>query len=194
MKSRRLILSVLSALLLFGTSALSGQHRSKNHHHPDEGNSVNAQLTGFDEVPAIVTTGSGDFSATIDDTGQTITFTLTFSNLEGTTTASHIDVAQPDVIGGISAFLCGGGSKPACPASGTVTGTIVAADVIGPAAQGIAPGAFAKLVQAIDAGKTYVNVLSTQFPAGEIRGQIISGHGDNQGGDIKSQNRAARKH
>ena len=39
--------------------------------------------------------------------------------------------------GGVSAFLCGGGGKPAC-AGGVATGEIVAANVLGPAAQGIA--------------------------------------------------------
>lgn len=179
MKLHRFLVGVLAALLLLGTSTLSKQHQSKSKKNKEaEAKKVSAHLIGFNEVPANVTPASGDFSATIDETAQTITFTLTFTGLEGTTTASHIHVAQPDVSGGISAFLCGGGSKPACPASGTVTGTIVAADVIGPNPQGVEPGAFAKLVQAIEAGKAYVNVHSSRFPAGEIRGQINPGEGD----------------
>ena len=77
-----------------------------------------------------------------------------------------------NIAGGISAFLCGGGSKPPCPQSGTVTGTITAADVIGPAAQGIEPGAMAELIRAMRAGETYANVHSSKFPGGEIRAQI----------------------
>jgi hypothetical protein len=69
-------------------------------------------------------------------------------------------------------FLCGGGGKPACPASGTVTGTLVAADVVGPTGQGIAAGEFAELVSAIRAGATYVNVHTSTFPGGEIRAQL----------------------
>jgi hypothetical protein len=45
--------------------------------------------------------------------------------------------------------------------------------VIGPAAQGIAAGQFAEFVSAMRAGKTYVNVHSTKFPAGEIRAQLV---------------------
>jgi len=63
-------------------------------------------------------------------------------------------------------------SAPACPASGKVTGTVTATDVIGPAAQGIAPGEFAEALRALRAGMTYANVHSTKFPGGEIRGQI----------------------
>jgi hypothetical protein len=179
MKLDRLLFAVLSALLLLGTTTMSKQHQSKpKMSQGAEAKNVSARLIGFDETPANVTPASGDFSATIDDTAQTITYTLTFTGLEGTTTASHIHVAQPDVAGGISAFLCGGGSKPACPGSGTVTGTIVAADVIGPVPQGVNPGDFAKLIQAIEAGKAYVNVHSSRFPGGEIRGQIKPGEGD----------------
>jgi len=184
MKFHRFLLAVLSALLLFGTAALSSQHQTKSKKsHEAEAKNVHARLIGFEEVPANVTPATGTFSATIDETAKTITFTLTFSGLEGTTTVAHIHVGQFDVVGGVSAFLCGGGSKPACPASGTVTGTIVAADVIGPVPQGVNAGDFDKLVQAIEAGKAYANVHSSRFPNGEIRGQIKPGEGEDDNDD-----------
>ena len=86
--------------------------------------------------------------------------------------AAHIHLGQKNVAGGVSVFLCGG-AKPACPGtSGTVTGTRTAADVVGPAGQGIAAGEFAELVAAMQAGFTYVNIHNAMFPSGEIRGQI----------------------
>jgi len=107
MKFHRLLLAVLSALLLFGTAALSSQHPTKSKKsHEAESKNVHARLIGFEEVPANVTPATGDFSATIDDTAKTITFTLTFSGLEGTTTMSDIHVGQFDVAGGVAAFLC----------------------------------------------------------------------------------------
>ena len=107
-----------------------------------------------------------------------IDYTLSYSDLEAPALVAHIHFGNRFTSGGISAFLCGGGGKPACPTpGGTVTGTIMAADVIGPAAQGIAPGEFAELIRAIRAGVTYVNVHSTKFPADEIRGQV---NDDNQ--------------
>jgi hypothetical protein len=42
-------------------------------------------------------------------------------------------------------------------------------------AQGLEPGEFDELVDAIRAGVTYVNVHTTKFPGGEIRGQIGPG-------------------
>jgi hypothetical protein len=58
-----------------------------------------------------------------------------------------------------------------------VTGVITPANIIGPAAQGIAPSVdgveeFDELVDAIRSGVTYANVHSTKFPGGEIRGQV----------------------
>jgi hypothetical protein len=44
--------------------------------------------------------------------------------------------------------------------------------VVGPTAQGIAPGEFAELVQAIRARAAYANIHTTAFPAGEIRDQV----------------------
>jgi CHRD domain len=123
---------------------------------------------------------TGSFEATIDDAASQIDFTLTFADLEAPVLFAHIHFGQRGVNGGVAAFLCGGGGKPACPQSGAVTGTIVPADVVGPAGQGIAAGEFDELVAAIRAGRTYANVHSTKFPAGEVRGQI---NDDNQRDD-----------
>ena len=38
--------------------------------------------------------------------------------------------------------------------------------------QGIAPGQLNELIAAIRAGVAYVNVHSTKFPGGEVRGQL----------------------
>ena len=58
------------------------------------------------------------------------------------------------------------------PADGTVSRTATAADIIGPAGQGIEPGSFAELASALRAGAAYANVHSTKWPGGEIRAQI----------------------
>src|SRR6266550_69043 len=137
-------------------------------------------LTGYQEAtPAgVSSTASGTFSATIDEdaTPPNITYTLTYVGLSGPALFSHIHFGNRYDSGGVAAFLCGGSTKPACPAGttteATVTGTIIPSDVMGPASQGIGPGEFGKLVDAIRSGVTYVNVHSPAFPQGEIRGQI----------------------
>ena len=114
--------------------------------------------------------------ATLDD--DELSYELSYSGIEGgTAVAAHIHFGQRSVNGGVSAFLCGGGDKPPCPATaGTVTGVIDPADVIGPAGQGIAPGEFDELISAMRAGLTYANVHSDpMYLGGEIRGQIKRG-------------------
>ena len=134
------------------------------------------QLTGYQETPGVWSTGTGSFKAEIDDNAQAITFELTYSGLSAPALASHIHFGNRFIAGGVSAFLCGGDTKPPCPpgttTEATVTGTIIPSDVIGPAAQGIAPGQFDRLVKAIRDGMTYANIHTSNFPAGEIRAQI----------------------
>jgi hypothetical protein len=55
---------------------------------------------------------------------------------------------------------------------------ITATNVIGPLLQGIEAGALSELLDGLRAGKTYVNVHSTKWPAGEIRSQITHEGGD----------------
>jgi CHRD domain len=133
-------------------------------------------LTGYQEAATqpISTTGTGSFEASLNDAGDEISYTLAYSDLEGgAVTAAHIHFGQRAINGGVIAFLCGGSTKPACPASpATVTGTITSADIIGPNAQGIEPGSFAEAVRALRAGMVYANVHTTRWPSGEIRGQI----------------------
>jgi len=140
----------------------------------DEGTRLRADLVGTQEVPAIFTAGSAEFTARVLDNDSRIEFTLTYANLSGPPAVAHVHFGQRSVNGGVSFFLCGGGGKPPCPASasGTVTGTVIATDVLGPVAQGIAPGDLAAILEMIRAGFGYANMHTARWPGGEIRGQI----------------------
>jgi hypothetical protein len=146
-----------------------------------KGNLKSKRMSGYLEVPSVSTRGKGTIETRIRD-GSRIDYKLTYSGLSGNPSAAHVHFAQPSVNGGVVAFLCGGGGKPACPAStsGTVSGTIVAADIQALTAQGIAAGEFAEVAAAMKAGFTYANIHTALFPGGEVRGQISPG-GD--GGD-----------
>jgi hypothetical protein len=142
------------------------------------GNDFKERLTGYEEVPALSTSGHGTFRASIRDNRTAIRYRLSYAGLEARPLQAHIHLGQRGVNAGVIVFLCDNtgagpaGTKP-CPApSGTVTGTLRAADVIGPAAQGIAPGEFGELVRAIRAGATYANVHTEKYQGGEIRAQL----------------------
>src|SRR3954452_1579415 len=187
MGRKRIHLFVIGALAvaLVGSSiALADGGGGKKGHGKGNGSgNLSARLNGYQETPSINTTGSGRFTATLSN--SQITYRLDFSNLSGPPTMAHIHFAQRHVAGGIVAWLCGGGSKPACPTStsGSVTGTIVPADVLALPAQGFNVGDFAALVRAIRANATYANMHTAKFPSGEIRGQIKGGGGHDEDDD-----------
>jgi CHRD domain len=139
-----------------------------------EKNHLSARLNGLQEVatPTAITNGTGTFTATLND-DSTLTYTLTYANLSSKVLQSHIHSPPP--------------GTPACPDdathSGTVSRTVSAADVIGPAAQGVGAGDFADVVRAIASHVTYANVHTSNFPAGEIRGQIRQ-HGDDDDDEL----------
>ena len=160
----------------------------------DDGVDLRATLRGFQEVPPTSTTASGSFKGEISNDGTTITYSLSYSGLEGEVRQAHIHFGQRHVNGGIFVFLCQTATTPdpaqqapPCVQSGTVSGTITKANVVPIVAQGIdstpptgtTDAEFAGLVKAIRAGVTYANVhsanaggVATRFNSGEIRGQI----------------------
>jgi hypothetical protein len=176
-----LALLVAAAALSLGAVALADGG--------DGGNRFTAHLDGYNEIvggPGPSSTGSvstlarGVFRARLRKNPDRLDFELTYSGIEGgTVSQAHPHFAQRHVGGGINGFLCGGPKPPCPPTAGTVTGTWTAADVIGPADQGIQAGAFDEFVRALRAGAVYVNVHSTpSYPEGEIRGQVRAGGGD----------------
>lgn len=173
---------LLVAVVAIGALGIAAVALATGSHNKGEGKSFFARLDGYNEVVggpgpgtgSVSTLAHGTFRAKLRKDPDRLEFELTYSGIEGgTVSVSHPHFAQRHVGGGIFGFFCGG-PKPPCPTpSGTVTGTWTAADVIGPADQGVQPGAFDEFVRALRAGAVYVNVHSTpSYPEGEIRGQV----------------------
>ena len=173
MKGLRIRLAVGVAVVIAGGSAAVAVATDRF--------GLKTDLSGYQEVPAISTDGSGTFRAAVNRRSE-IKWELTFGRLTSPALQAHIHFGQLSVNGGISVFLCtnlgnGPAGTQACPPQGgRISGTIKPADVVGPGAppgdQGIEPGSFAELVRAIQAGATYANVHTDRFKGGEIRGQI----------------------
>jgi len=136
---------------------------------------------GAGETGAILSAGTASLKLDLDRTNQTVKFTLTFSGLSSAVTQSHIHFGKVHTAGGVMVFFCSNlatapaGVQP-CPAGGgTVTGTITAANVLALAGQNVTAGDFTALVDALDSNTAYANIHTTNFPAGEIRGEIHHG-------------------
>ena len=142
-----------------------------------------ATLIGAEEVPPINTTGTGAFQMSIQQ--GTVTFEVIWAGLTAPAEVAHLHFAPTKVSGGVMIFLCGGGNQPDCPATteGTITGTITAANVTGPIAQGIAAGDLDSALEAVREGLSYVNIHGDTFPSGEIRGEVRRGAGHGRSRD-----------
>jgi hypothetical protein len=173
--------TIVVAALLIGILAsvslsIVAESRHRKHHHQ----SFRAELDGFQEVASVFSNAHGTLiaRATADD----IDYELTYSGLQSNVTQIHLHFGQSGANGGVVAFLCQTAEFPdptgralTCPQSGTLRGTLTAANVIEVEGQAIGAGEFAKLVAALRAGVIYVNVhttLAAELERGEIRGQI----------------------
>ena len=146
---------------------------------------IEADLTGFEEVPSVSTLASGEFLARISLDEQSIEYVLRYRGLQGIVTQGHIHIAQLSVNGSIVIWLCQTGTNKdptnlssQCPAGketeAVVTGKITSANVIdgSMAPQQLTAGDLAEVIRAIRAGAAYANVHTDLSPGGEIRGQI----------------------
>lgn len=165
------LLTVVGLLALVTTAAASAEESALN---------MRASLSGFNEVKPIATGGTGMLKAKASNGG--IDFTLTYSGLTTPAFMAHFHFAQHSVNGGVFIWLCGRPGTPAhkpCPPGttepATVSGQITAADIQAVPDQNISAMDMATALRIIEAGDAYVNVHTTNFPGGEIRGQISPG-------------------
>jgi CHRD domain len=173
--ARRRWFALLAVAMFAGlavvTYAVAGRDGPRE---PPNSKEFKAQLNGFNETPSVSSTGWGDFRAKLVDENK-LHYKFTYHDLEGGTSLfAHVHFGSRYVAAGVAFFLCGGSTKPTpCPnVSGHVEGDVTPADVIGPNGQGIEPGSFAEILRAMRAGHSYVNIHTTRWPGGEIRGQI----------------------
>jgi CHRD domain-containing protein len=123
-------------------------------------------LDAAQEVPANGgRTGTG--KGTISLCGTTLTINnITFSGLSGNTTMAHIHgIAMPGVNAGVLYPLT---ITPLGATSGSINGTVALVD--NPNGSGLT---VAQQLEALSAGKLYVNIHTSTFGGGEIRGQVL---------------------
>ena len=132
---------------------------------------LETHLSGDEEVPVRDTDAQGHAIFQVNPAGTAISYRLVVANIENVTQA-HIHLGAAGATGGIVAWL-----YPAAPPSqlipgrsqGTLgEGEITAASLVGT----LAGKPLSDLLDAMQNGGAYINVHTSQFPPGEIRGQI----------------------
>ena len=70
------------------------------------GSDFKERLTGYQEVPALSTSGHGTFRASIRNHGTEIRYKLTYAGLDTKPLQAHIHLGQRGVNAGVIVFLC----------------------------------------------------------------------------------------
>jgi hypothetical protein len=122
-----------------------------------------AKMSGRQEAPPLVSTGTGDATLVIDPTQTSVQVTVNFSGLTNLT-AAHIHVGDIGEDGPIIFPLASGSFTS--PLVVTLTESAFTPQPLA----GITT--FAQAITAIQQGATYVNLHTGTFPDGEIRGQV----------------------
>ena len=142
-----------------------------------------ATLSGANEVPAVVSPGTGAASVTLDVDAATLRVQASFSGLSSNTAAAHIHCCTPTpstANAGVATSLPAFAGFPLGVVSGSYDQTLdlMAMASYNPAFVvgngGTVATAFAALAGGLSAGQAYFNIHTTQFPAGELRGTLVA--------------------
>lgn len=163
---RFLLAGVVTVSMALGVAAVSATATASPHDR-----NFTAHLSGTEEVHPVVTQATGHAVFQLDRDGTTLRYRLIVANIEDVTMA-HIHRAPAGQNGGVVAWLYPDAPPPhLIPGrfSGVLaTGTITADNLVG----ALAGMSLADLVEDFRSGNAYVNVHTSAYPGGEIRGQI----------------------
>jgi len=148
---------------------------------PSEAAIYTANLNGGNENPATPSAGTGSTTVALDTTTHTLQVIVSFSGLTSGTTASHIHCCvAPNGNAGVATTTPTFTGFPLGVTSGSYNQTFntLAASTWNPAfitANGGTPAsAEAVLAAGLVAGQAYLNIHTTNFPGGEIRGFLLA--------------------
>lgn len=155
-------IAVAAVAALFATQGANPALSSANRN-------FRAHLTGDQEVqtPPVETQAQGQALFQLSKDGKTLHYKLIVANIANVTQA-HIHLAPAGANGPVVAFLFHGPTTNGRFDGVLAQGAITSANLVGP----LTGQPLSALINAVSAGNTYVNVHTTAYPAGEIRGQI----------------------
>jgi hypothetical protein len=139
--------------------------------HDDARRVFTAHLSGDQEVPPADTRAQGQAVFRLSADGTELHYRLIVANIENVTQA-HIHLAPAGVNGPVVAWLYPD-APPAQLIPGRTSGVLAMGTITEDDLVGLLAGAsLEELIDVIIAGNAYVNVHTSQFPPGEVRGQI----------------------
>jgi hypothetical protein len=179
-----LVLGALAAVPHFTMANEQGQETGD--HDSDTNNShglkFHARLTGAAQVGPVQTDAFGFAEVRLID-NTTLQFKVTVCNIANVT-ASHIHVGNSTTNGDIVIHFFDEPTFPVSSTHGCITleaGFRTPSDLHTSSKGGI--NSWNDFVKALESGNTYVNVHTTQHPFGEIRGQLVSEHSEDENED-----------
>ncbi|HYO49966.1 MAG TPA: CHRD domain-containing protein [Chloroflexia bacterium] len=155
------------ALFLLGLLVIAGQASASS-----GGGQFRTTLLGSNEVPPRDTDAHGSAQYHVANDGLSVSYKLNLVNIDNIV-AGHIHLAPAGVNGPVVVNLVSASACRTLPNGMQCSGTFTAANLVGP----LAGHPLSDLLTAMEEGRTYTNVHTTQFPGGEIRGQ--NRHGGN---------------
>ena len=130
-----------------------------------------AHLSGDQEVPAVESNATGQAIFQLSKDGSELSYKLIVANINDVLQA-HIHLGQAGTNGGVVAFLYPS-APPAVLIEGKSNGILAEGIIKAENLRGaLSEGSVEDLAEAMKAGNAYVNVHTSAFPTGEIRGQI----------------------
>lgn len=129
-------------------------------------------LSGDNGVPARDTNATGQVIVEVNKDESSIHFKLIVANVQTNITGSHFHMGPAGANAGVVVNLLNVSDVPPntnAPVNGVLAeGTITASNLLG----ALANKPLSNLISAIRAGNIYINVHTTTYPGGEIRGQL----------------------
>jgi len=149
-----------AVIILFGCLGLAADKSASDR-------SFKAELSGNEEVPPVETEAKGKATFQFSQKGDQLTYMLSISQIKDVT-ATYICAGRKGENGALVVELFSEPKKEDVSGTLLAEGKIEPYLLFGP----LLGGSVRSLVQLIESGSAYINILTKKYPLGEIRGQI----------------------
>lgn len=148
---------ISSLLLLAGLATMSSCKKNDTTTPAPSPMTVSGDLTGANQVPAVMSPGSGKVTGTYDTVSKELNYTVTYANMSGPAVAGHFHIAPPGMANPMPT-LAFPGPYPSGN-SGTITSKATLTQT---------------QIDALLAGNLYANLHTQMYGGGELRANLTA--------------------